>query len=95
MASESEIGNSPNSWFYSEGWDQYLAAYKNAQFVLNNPDTDQQTIDAANSALLSAVNSLKVASADYTEANVVKDEVKSLDSSIYTDASWSVVLTAV
>ena len=95
MAAESEIGNSPNSWFYSEGWDQYIAAYKNAQFVLNNPDTDQQTIDAANAALLSAVNSLKVASADYTEANVVKDEVKALDSSIYTDASWSRVLTAV
>ncbi len=95
MASESEIGNSPNSWFYSEGWDQYLAAMKNAQYVLNDPDTDQQKIDAATEALRSAVAALKVASADYTEANVVKDQVKALDSSLYTDESWSRVQTAV
>ena len=95
MASESEIGNSPNSWFYSEGWDQYLAAMKNAQYILNDPDTDQQKIDAATEALRSAVAALKVASADYTEANVVKDQVKALDSSLYTDESWSRVQTAV
>ena len=95
MASESEIGNSPNSWFYSEGWDQYLAAMRNAQFVLNDPDTDQKKIDAATEALRSAVAALKVATADYTEANVVKDQVRALDSSIYTDASWSRVQTAV
>ena len=95
MASESEIGNSPNSWFYSEGWDQYLAAMRNAQYILNDPDTDQQKIDAATEALRSAVAALKVATADYTEANVVKDQVRALDSSIYTDESWSRVQTAV
>ncbi|HAY72732.1 MAG TPA: hypothetical protein DCY31_02585, partial [Ruminococcaceae bacterium] len=95
MASESEIGNSPNEWFYSEGWDQYLAAMKNAQFVLNDPDTDQQKIDAADAALQAAVKALKVATADYTEANVVKDEVKALNASLYTDESWSRVQTAV
>ena len=95
MASESEIGNSPNKWFYSEGWDQYLAALKNAQYILNDPDTDQQKIDAADNALQTAVAGLKVATADYTEANVVKDQVKALDSSLYTDASWSRVQTAV
>ena len=95
MASESEIGNSPNEWFYSEGWDQYLAAMKNAQFVLNDPDTDQQKIDAATAALRAAVKALKVATADYTEANVVKDEVKALNASLYTDESWSRVQTAV
>ena len=95
MASESEIGNSPNEWFYSEGWDQYLAAMKNAQFVLNDPDTDQNKIDAADAALQAAVKALKVATADYTEANVVKDEVKALNASLYTDESWSRVQTAV
>ena len=95
MASESEIGNSPNEWFYSEGWDQYLAAMKNAQFVLNDPDTDQNKIDAADAALQAAVKALKVATADYTEANVVKDEVKALNASFYTDESWSRVQTAV
>ena len=95
MASESEIGNSPNSWFYSEGWDQYLAAMKNAQYILNDPDTDQQKIDAATAALKAAVAGLKVATADYTEANVVKDQVKALNSAVYTDESWSRVQTAV
>ena len=95
MASESEIGNSPNSWFYSEGWDQYLAAMRNAQFVLNDPDTDQKKIDAATEALRSAVGALKVATADYTEADAVKAQVKQLNASIYTDASWSRVQTAV
>ena len=95
MASESEIGNSPNSWFYSEGWDQYLAAMRNAQFVLNDPDTDQKKIDAATEALRSAIAALKVATADYTEADAVKAQVKQLNASIYTDASWSRVQTAV
>ena len=95
MAADSEIGNSPNSWFYSEGWDQYLAAMKNALYILNDPDTDQQKIDAADTALQSAVAALKVTTADYTEAEAVKAQVKQLNSAIYTDASWSKVQTAV
>ncbi len=94
LAADSEIGNNPNSWFYSEGWSAYLAAFKNAEYILNDPDTDQNTIDAAVTALRTAVAGLKVATADYTEANVVEAEVKAIQSDLYTDESWSRVQTA-
>mgnify|MGYP004548410475 FL=1 len=94
LAADSEIGNNPNSWFYSEGWSEYLAAFKNAEYILNDPDTDQNKIDAADAALKAAVAGLKVATADYTEANVVEAEVKALQSDLYTDESWSRVQTA-
>ena len=51
-------GINPQSWFYTSGWDTFKAAYDQANLILNKPNTDQTTINAALSSLNTAYNSL-------------------------------------
>lgn len=94
-AADSEIGINPNEQFYSEGWSAYKTALQNAQYVYNDADTDQQTIDAATKALQDAVAGLKVKAADYSAVNKAKSDVQGLNSTLYTDESWLALQNAV
>ena len=87
------------SQFYSDkvAFDAFIAALQNAQFVLNDPDTDQNTIDAAAEALRTALAGLegKVAGADYTAVNAAIARAGELEPGQYTKASWNNLVNAI
>ncbi len=88
IAADSEIGINPQESFYSAGWAEYKSALQNAQLILNKPNTDQVSINAALSNLDTAANSLVVAEADYSVVDIAKTEAASKDMTKYTEDSW-------
>ena len=89
-----EIGITPQSWYYSSGWDAFKTALKNAQHIEARPDVLQKDIDAAAAALVTAETNLVVAKADYTTANNYLQELANEDSSLRTAESWAAVVAA-
>ena len=94
LAANSEIGVNPQSWYYSEGWDAYKSALQTAQGILNKPNTTQNEINAALSALDTAVRGLKVAEADYSVVDIAAAEAGRLNALNYTEESWARVTAA-
>ena len=95
LAAGSEIGIYPQESYYSSGWSAYKTALQNAQFVLADPDTDQNTINSAVSQLETAVAGLVVAEADYTAIDTARTQLTNLNANNYTEASWAAVQTAI
>lgn len=99
-AADSEIGLNPNPNFYNDStaFNTYLAKLQQAQYVLADPDTDQNTIKSTADALDEAVGGLqgKVKEADYSRVNAAKaDARENYDATQYTDASWNNLMNAV
>ncbi|MBP3446738.1 MAG: bacterial Ig-like domain-containing protein [Clostridia bacterium] len=94
LAASSENGINPQSWFYSDGWDAYKAAFQKAQGILNKPNTTQNEINAALSELDTAEAGLKVATADYSVVEIAKAEAAKLNALNYTEESWARVTAA-
>ena len=94
LAASSENGINPQSWFYSDGWDAYKAAFQKAQGILNKPNTTQNEINAALSELDTAEAGLKVATADYSVVEIAKAEAAKLNALDYTEESWARVTAA-
>ncbi len=95
LAATSEIGIYPQSKFYSAGWDAYKSAFQHAQGILNQPNTNQNEINAALSTLETAVDGLVVAEADYSVVDIAKAEAAKLNALNYTEESWARVIAAV
>lgn len=95
IAANSEKGVNPQAANYTSGWAEYIAAYKNAQEILAKPNTDQNTINAATTALSTAEGNLVVKEADYSAVTAAKAQVSSLTASNYTAQTWSALTTAV
>ncbi|MBQ1967546.1 MAG: bacterial Ig-like domain-containing protein, partial [Clostridia bacterium] len=89
LAATSEIGIYPQSKFYTDGWDAYKSALQNAQGILNQPNTNQNEINAALSTLETAVDGLVVAEADYSVVEIAKADAASKNALNYTEASWA------
>lgn len=90
----SEIGITPQSWFYSSGWSAFKTALTNAQRMDAKPNVLQKDIDAVKQALVEAQDNLVVAKADYTTANNYIQELANEDSSLRTADSWAAVANA-
>ena len=97
LAATSEIGIYPQEGFYKDKtkWDAYKAALQNAQGILNQPNTNQNEINAALSTLETAVDGLEVAEADYSVVEIAKAEAAKLNALNYTEESWARVIAAV
>ena len=87
-------GYNPQSWYYSAGWQAFQNAYNHAVAVYNQPNTTQETIDAAKTALDKAYNGLTLAKADYTDLDFVVSRANALNKTLYTPASWARLETA-
>ena len=87
-------GYNPQEWYYSAGWQAFQSAYNNAVGVYNKPNTTQEKIDAAKTALDKAYNGLTLKEADYTDLDFVVGRANALDKTIYTPASWARLETA-
>ena len=89
-----EMGIMPQSRYYSAGWDAFKTALTNAQRILAQPDVSQGTIDAAYTALESAMEDLVLKTADYTSVNSAINTIAGLNADDYTTESWARVTTA-
>lgn len=91
FAADSEIGIYPNAEYYTSATDfnDYIAKLQAAQDIIADPDTNQKAIDAAYTALDTAVGKLKVKEADYSTVNAAIERAKNLNSENYTDVSWT------
>ena len=96
LAATSEIGIYPQEGFYKDKtkWDAYKAALQNAQGILNQPNTNQNEINAALSTLETAVDGLEVAEADYSVVEIAKEAAASKNALNYTEASWARLVAA-
>ena len=64
-------GINPQDWYYSEGFDAFLNALKNANAINQKIDVTQSDIDNAVSALYDAYSALVLKKADYTRTNAL------------------------
>lgn len=90
--SKNIIDNSEASWYTETTWSAFSTAYAAAVAVPRNLKTSQQNqIDAAESALETARRALVEASASYTQLDSLIATVNDLNSANYTSMSWDLL----
>lgn len=90
--SKNIIDNSEASWYTETTWSAFSTAYAAAVAVPRNLKTSQQNqIDAAESALETARRALVEASASYTQLDSLIATVDGLNSANYTSMSWDLL----
>lgn len=82
-------GYNPQSWYYSNGWENFINALNTARGYLEKPNVTQNEIDAQYNALKSAYNGLVMKTADYTSAGAYYNQAIRLNPNYYTYASWA------
>jgi len=94
IIAEEYKGHNPQSWYFASGYEDFLNAYNHAIAILSKPRTTQSEIDAAETALFAKFKLLKLAKADYTYANIYRDQAATLNENNYTLSSWAKLQTA-
>ena len=89
-----EMGIMPQARYYSAGWDAFKNALTNAQRISARSDVSQGEIDAAKTALETAMAGLVVKTADYSAVNTAINTASGLNADDYTTESWARVTTA-
>lgn len=89
-AAQKIVDEQQASWYTTDSWSAMTTALAAAKAVSRNLTiADQATVEAAATALNSAVNGLVEAAANYTNIDALIKECDALNQADYTAASWS------
>ncbi len=97
LVSAKNKGVNPQSWYYSDGFEEYEAAMLSAQTVLVNPRSTAEEISSAVASLSAAYEGLVLETADYSGVNAAIAEAAAYvdDEALYTEETFAALENAI